>query len=310
MSYNLRKWPELDWTQWKETADTLHMYVQIVGKTRMGLTPLQNHWWNVTLYLTSRGLWTSPMPFAGGDSLDIEFDFIAHELVFRTSKGDLRRNRLQAKPVKDFYFEFFETLADLGVEIKIDPKPQEVPNPIRCDQDEVHRSYDPEAASRFWNALRLADILFKKFSTSFYGKVSPVQFFWGSMDLAVTRFNGKKAPPRPGADAIQREAYSHEVISAGFWPGNGGYGQAAFYAYAAPVPQGLSEAKIPGPGAFNKDLGEFILNYSDVIRSADPETAVMEFLHNTYSAAADAAGWNRADLDRDEASLARASHAK
>jgi hypothetical protein len=306
MTYDLRNWPELDWPQWKDTAETLHMYLQIVGKTRLALTPLQNHWWNVTLYLSSRGLWTSPMPIAEGDSLDIEFDFLAHELIFRTSRGEIRRSRLEAKPVRVFYFEFLHTLSGLGLKVHIDPQPMEVANPTRCDQDDVHRSYDPDAVSRFWNGLRLADILFKRFSTSFYGKISPVHFFWGAMDLAVTRFNGKRAPSRPGADIVQAEAYSHEVISAGFWPGNGGYGQAAFYSYAAPVPDGLSDAKIPGPGAFNRDMGEFILNYSDVLRSSDPQTTVMGFLQNTYAAAAAAAGWDRASLDRENAFVAHA----
>jgi hypothetical protein len=310
MSYDLHNWPELNWSQWKDTAETLHMYMQIVGKTRLALTPLQNHWWNVTFYLTARGLWTSAIPIAEGDTLDIEFDFVAHELVFRTSKGEIRRARLEAKPVKLFYSEFLHTLSDLGLTVHIDPKPVEVANPIRCDQDEVHSSYDPDAVSRFWNALRLADILLKRFSTSFYGKISPVHFFWGSMDLAVTRFNGKRAPSRPGADAVQTEAYSHEVISAGFWPGNGGYGQAAFYAYAAPVPDGLAEAKIAGPGAFNRNVGEFILNYSDVLRSADPTTTVMDFLQNTYEAAAVAAGWDRASLDRNHLFVARPRDAK
>jgi Family of unknown function (DUF5996) len=310
MSYDLRHWPELDWAQWKDTAETLHMFMQIVGKTRLALTPLQNHWWNVTLYLTARGLWTSPMPVAEGDSLDMEFDFVGHELIFRTSKGEIRRTRLKAKPVKTFYCEFFRTLSDLGLTVHIDPKPVEVANPIRCDQDETHSSYDPDAVSRFWNALRIADILLKRFSSSFYGKVSPVHFFWGSMDLAVTRFNGKRAPSRPGADAAQAEAYSHEVISAGFWPGNGGYGQAAFYAYAAPVPDGLADAKIPPPGAFNRGMGEFILNYSDVLRSRDPATTVMDFLQNTYVAAATAAGWDRASLDRDLVLVVRSKDAQ
>lgn len=306
MSYDLRNWPELDWLQWKETADTLHMYLQIVGKTRLALAPVQNHWWNVTLYLTARGLWTSPMPISAGDSMDIEFDFIAHQLIFRTSTGEIRRTRLEPKPVKAFYFEFLDILSDIGSPVHIDPKPVEVANPIRCDQDDVHSTYDPEAVSRFWNALRLADILFKKFSSGFYGKISPVHFFWGAMDLAVTRFNGKRAPARPGADPVQAEAYSHEVISAGFWPGNGGYGQAAFYSYAAPVPNGLAESKIAGPGAFNRDLGEFILNYADVLRSPDPQSTVMDFLQNTYGAAATAAGWDRATLDRHDATTAHA----
>ena len=301
MVYDFDKWPELDWNQWKDTAETLHMYLQIVGKTRLALTPLQNHWWNIPLYLTARGLWTSPVPMPSGESFDIEFDFVAHELVFRTCSGKVHRTRLEPKPVKLFYAEYLRTLTDLDIQVHIDPVPVEVANPVRFDQDEQHRSYDPDAVQRFWHALRLSDILLKRFSTNFYGKISPVHFFWGAMDLAVTRFNGKRAPARPGADAVQAEAYSHEVISAGFWPGNGGYGQAAFYAYAAPVPAGLGEKVIPGPGRFNAELGEFVLNYSDVQRSADPEATVMNFLENTYSAAADAAGWDRTNLDRRDA---------
>jgi hypothetical protein len=298
MSYNFGHWPELDWEQWKDTADTLHMYMQIVGKTRLALTPLQNHWWNVPFYLTARGLWTSPMSIREGDSLDIEFDFIANELVFRTSTGETRRMLLAPRPVKVFFADYLNTLSGLGVKIHINPKPVEVSDPIRFDLDDQHGSYDQDAVSRFWHLLRLADFLFKRFSTHFYGKISPVHFFWGSMDLAVSRFNGKRAPARPGADAVQAEAYSHEVISAGLWPGNGGYGQTAFYAYAAPVPIGLSQAVIPPPGGFNPNLGEFILNYSDVLRSPRPEEMVMEFLESTYSAAADAAGWDRGNLDR------------
>jgi Family of unknown function (DUF5996) len=305
MTYDLHAWPELDWNQWKDTADTLHMYMQIVGKTRLALTPLQNHWWNVPFYLTGRGLWTSPMLFANGASLDIEFDFLAHELVFRTSNGAIRRKPLKAESVKSFYFEFFHILGELNVDVQIDPMPVEVANPIRCDLDEVHGSYDSQAVSRFWNVLRLADFLFKNFSTNFYGKISPVHFFWGSMDLAVTRFNGKRAPARPNADKIQAEAYSHEVISSGFWPGNGGHGQPAFYSYAAPVPEKLSTSRIKGPGAYNERLGEFILNYSDVLASSDPASAVMDFLEDTYAAAANAAGWDRASLDRQDIPVLR-----
>lgn len=298
MSYNLNSWPELDWAQWSSTADTLHMYLQIVGKTRLALTPLQNHWWSVPLYLTARGLWTSPMLLPDGDSIDIEFDFLSHALVFRTSSGHKRTMPLQPKTVKRFFAEYLQVLTDLGVEIHIDLMPVEVAAPIPFHQDDLHGSYDPDAVFRFWHALRLTDFLLKRFSTRFLGKISPVHFFWGAMDIAATRFSGRKAPPRPDGDPVQAEAYSHEVISAGFWPGNGGYGQAAFYAYAAPVPAGLSEATIPGPGAFNKPLGEFILNYTDVARSSRPVELVMTFLENTYAAAADAAGWDRANLDR------------
>jgi hypothetical protein len=295
---NFGEWPDLEWEQWKESAETLHMYMQIVGKTRLALTPLQNHWWNVPLYVTARGLWTSPMPTPDGQLLDVEFDFLSHEVVCRTSVGKNRRIELSSKPVATFFREFSEALSALGVHVTIDRMPVEVANPIRCDIDTVHCTYDREAAWRFWRVLTIADTLFKRFSTNFYGKISPVHFFWGSFDLAVTRFNGKKAPPRPNADPVQAEAYSHEVISAGFWPGNGGYGRAAFYAYAAPVPEGLDKAILHGKGAYNPTMGEFLLDYSSLQRTADPAGTVLQFLEETYSAAADVAGWNRANLDR------------
>lgn len=292
-------WPDLEWEQWKDTAETLHMYMQIVGKTRLALTPIQNHWWNVPLYLTARGLSTSPIPIPNGQLLDVEFDFLSHRVVCRTSSGDIRTIELKARPVAEFFREFSHAVAELGVDVRIDRMPVEVANPIRCDIDTVHCTYDKDAVWRFWRVLMIADTLLKRFSTGFYGKISPVHFFWGSFDLAVTRFNGKKAPPRPGADAIQAEAYSHEVISAGFWPGNGGYGRAAFYAYAAPVPEGLDKVKLRGKGAFNATLGEFLLDYSDVQKTVDPSAAVLQFLEETYSASADAAHWDRANLDRD-----------
>jgi hypothetical protein len=291
-------WFELEWEQWKQTAETLHMCMQIVGKTRLVLTPIQNHWWNVPFYVTARGLSTSPMPLPDGRLLDVEFDFLSHEVVCRTSLGDVRKIELSARPVAEFFRVYFETLVALGAHISIDRMPVEVANPIRFDLDTVHRSYDKDAAWRFWRVLTIADALFKRFSTNFCGKISPVHFFWGSFDLAVSRFNGKKAPPRPGADAIQAEAYSHEVISAGFWPGNGGYGRAAFYAYAAPVPEGLSNVVLQGKGAFNQAMGEFLLDYSDVQKANDPSGTVLQFLQETYSTAADFAKWDRASLDR------------
>jgi len=291
-------WQPLDWPQWQHTGDTLHMLTQIVGKTRLALTPMQNHWWNVPLYVTARGLSTSVMPLLQGGRLDIEFDFLAHRLAFRHSSGSTEFLPLEARPVQEFYAAYLQTLQNLGVQVVINPKPVEVADGIRFDQDKVHRDYDADAAQRFWQTLSQADRLLKRFSTRFYGKISPVHFFWGSFDLAVTRFNGRRAPPRPGADAIQAEAYSHECISAGFWPGNGGYGRAAFYAYAAPVPAGLSEAVIEGPGAFDKTLGEFILDYDVMRGTADPELTLLDFLQNSYSACADAAHWDRAGLDR------------
>jgi hypothetical protein len=299
-SPDFEEWPILEWDQWKDTAETLHLYMQIVGKARLGLTPIQNHWWNVPLYLTARGLSTSAMPISGGQLLDIEFDFLSHELVFRKSDGQNRQLSLRPVSVADFFAEFLRTLAALEVEVKLNPVPVELVNPIRFDRDTVHASYDKDAVSRFWRVLIIADTLFKCFSTSFYGKISPVHFFWGSFDLAVTRFSGRKAPPRPGADSIQAEAYSHEVISAGFWPGNGGYSRAAFYAYAAPTPDGLNKTVLRGKGAFNQQMGEFLLDYADVRASMNPVDAVLTFLQETYSAAADVAKWDRANLDRDD----------
>jgi hypothetical protein len=284
------------------------MFMQMVGKTRVALTPRQNHWWNVPLYVTARGLTTSAMPAPTGGLLDIEFDFIAHELVFRSGSGQIERLTLRPQSVAAFFAEYLATLARLGITAQIDPMPAELQQPIRFDQDTTHKSYDADAVSRFWRALSSADTLLKRFSTNFYGKISPVHFFWGSMDLAVTRFNGRRAPARPGADAIQAEAYSHECISAGFWPGNGGYGQAAFYAYAAPVPEGLAETILAGEGSFNKTLGEFILNYDDVRRCPHPAQAVLDFLEETYSAAADAAKWDRTSLDRHDAVAEAAVH--
>lgn len=291
-------WPSLVWEEWAATADTLHMWAQIVGKTRLALTPLQNHWWNVPLYVTARGLGTSAMPY-GDDVLDIEFDFVAHELHLRLGSGQSLAMTLRAQTVADFYKEYSGCLASLGVTVKIDPMPCELAHPIRLDLDTEHKSYDKEYVQRFWQVLVETEKVFRQFGTGFLGKVSPIHFFWGSFDFAVTRFSGRPAPPRPGADAIQREAYSHEVISAGFWPGNGGYGAAAFYCYAAPVPEGLAEAKIrPMAAGWDKALGEFIFKYEDVRAAASPEDALMEFLESSYKAGADAAKWDRAALER------------
>ena len=298
---DLGEWPALDWDQWKDTAATLHMYMQVVGKTRLALTPTQNHWWNVPFYLTARGLTTSAMHVGHGAMLDVEFDLILHEVVCRSSRGEIRRIPLRPAPVACFFEDFTKTLADLDVPVEINPMPVEVANPVRFDLDTVHRSYDSDAVMRFWQSLRIAEALLKRFSTNFYGKISPVHFFWGSFDLAVTRFNGKSAPGRPGADSIQREAYSHEVISSGYWPGNGGYGRAAFYAYAAPTPQKLEGVELKGNGGFNATLGEFVLDYNDATDSDDPVDTVLQFFEQTYSAAADLGGWDRSTLDRHDA---------
>ena len=289
-------WPELKWDEWKDTCDTLHMWTQIVGKTRLALTPLQNHWWNVPLYVSARGLTTSAMPWRG-DLLEIEFDFGAHVLELRMCSGAAIRLPLRPQSVASFFADYDMALESLGVEAKIWPMPVEVASPIRFDLDHVHASYDREPVERFHMILRRVDALLKRFSTGFQGKISPVHFFWGSFDMAVTRFSGRVAagPPRP--DRMQQEAYSHEVISAGWWPGNGGYGAAAFYCYAAPVPQGLGEKPVH-PGAWDAALGEFILKYDDMRAAASPEDALMSFLETTYAAGADAAAWDRKALER------------
>jgi len=288
----------LPWSNWADTANTLHMWTQIVGKTRLALTPLQNHWWNVPLYVTAHGLGTSAM-VCGDEVLDIEFDFVTHVLHVRLGSDKKHILPLRAQTVADFYREYMDCLRELGVEVKIWPMPVEVANPIRFDLDTEHKSYDPEYAHRFWQVLVNAEKVFRGWGTGFLGKVSPVHFFWGSFDLAVTRFSGRPAPPRPGADSIQREAYSHEVISAGFWPGNGGYGEAAFYCYAAPVPEGLAEKKVrPATAGWDKTLGEFIFRYDALLQEASPDEALMEFLESAYAAGADAAKWDRAALER------------
>lgn len=279
-------------------ADTLHMWTQIVGKTRLALTPLQNHWWNVPLYVTARGLGTSAMA-CGEDVLDIEFDFVVHVLHLRLGSGAEKVIKLEPRTVADFYREYMGCLLELGVVVTIWPMPVEVANPIRFDLDTEHKSYDAEYAHRFWRVLANAETVFREWGMGFLGKVSPVHFFWGSFDLAVTRFSGRPAPSREGADSIQREAYSHEVISAGFWPGNGGYGAGAFYCYAAPVPEGLAEKKVqPAAAGWDKALGEYIFKYAAVLKEASPEAAVREFVESAYVAAADSAKWDRAALER------------
>ena len=291
-------WPPLPWDEWKDTASTLHMWTQIVGKTRLALTPLVNHWWNVPLYVSAYGLSTSAMPYEG-DQFEVEFDFVHHELHVRVSSGAARSVALRPQSVASFYDEYTSLLRSLGIEVKIHPTPVEISDPIPFLQDNEHASYDSEYAHRFWLILSRADMLFKRFRGQFIGKSSPVHFFWGSFDLAVTRFSGRPAPPRPNADAITREAYSHEVISAGFWPGNGGFGAPAFYCYAAPEPSGLDRQSIrPEEAFYSNDLKQFILKYDDVRAADSPEHAVMEFLQSSYEAAAILAGWDRRALER------------
>ena len=291
-------WPELKWMEWQKTADTLHMWTQIVGKTRLALSPLQAHWWNVPLYVSARGLNTSAMPY-GSEFLQIAFDFVSHELQFSISTGASLSTPLRAQSVAEFYQEYQRSLAALGVSVNIHAVPVEVANPIPFAEDREHASYDPQAAHRFWRVLMHADQIFQQFSSRFVGKVSPVHFFWGSFDLAVTRFSGRPAPVRENADAITREAYSHEVISAGFWPGNGGFGKAAFYCYAAPAPKGLDAVSIqPAKAGFNNALGEFIFLYEDLRHEPAPDEALLTFLQSSYEAGATLAQWDRNSLER------------
>lgn len=291
-------WPELNWAEWNKTADTLHMWTQIVGKTRLALSPLQAHWWNVPLYVSARGLSTSAMPY-GTELLEIEFDFVSHDLRFRLSNGTSLSTPLRAQTVAEFYSDYQRSLAAIGVTVTIQPIPVELKDPIPFAEDTQHATYDPVSANRFWRVLVRTDQIFQQFSSRFVGKISPVHFFWGSFDLAVTRFSGRPAPPREGADLITREAYSHEVISAGFWPGNAGFADAAFYCYAAPAPEGLATAKIQPPSArYDTGLGEFILKYDDLRAEPFPEDALLQFLQSSYEAAANLAHWDRASLER------------
>ena len=294
-------WPELSYPEWRDTAATLQLWTQIVGKIRLALTPWLNHGWHVPLYVSARGLSTSSVPI-GREILEIEFDFIAHRLVVRTSRGDEHMLPLRPQSVAAFHSDILNLLNDIGIRVSISEMPNEVANPIRFSEDHQHASYDSDAAHRFWRVLVQADRVFKLFRSGFLGKVSPVHFFWGSFDLAVTRFSGRAAPPHPGGvpglpDAVTREAYSHEVSSAGFWPGSDAYPQAAFYAYAYPEPPGFREATVTDGAFFNAALGEFMLPYDLVRSAADPDGLLLDFLSRTYEAAAVAGDWNRQALE-------------
>jgi uncharacterized protein DUF5996 len=291
-------WPPLPLAPWADTCATLHMWTQVIGKIKLALAPAVNHWWHITLFPTARGLTTTPMPY-GRCMLEIAFDFVDHRLRFETSDGRRAEIALEPKTVADFYREVIRTLDDLQMPVRIWPMPVEIPAPIRFDQDVQHHSYDRVWVERWWRALLDVDAVFKEFRGGFIGKSSPSHFFWGSFDLAVTRFSGRRAPDRPGADAMTREAYSHEVSSAGFWPGSGALAEAAFYAYAAPEPDGFKTARV-GPAAafYSPDFSEFILKYEDVRTAASPRDALMEFLQTTYDAGARLAGWDRPVLER------------
>jgi hypothetical protein len=294
-------WPDLSYEAWRETAATLQLWTQIVGKVRLGLAPWVNHSWQVPLYVTTRGLTTSPMPFAG-EILELEFDFVHHRLLARTSRAEERSFALEPQTVADFYVRIGALLRELCVTVAINERPVELANPIRFSEDRTHRSYDADAARRFWRVLVKTDTIFQEFRSGFLGKVSPVHFFWGSFDLAVTRFSGRPAPPHPGgipglSDEVTREAYSHEVSSAGFWPGNDAFPRAAFYSYAYPEPAGFSRQAVTPGAYYDTGLGEFILPYEQLRQAADPESTLLDFLTRTYVAAADAAHWDRASLE-------------
>lgn len=291
-------WPELPLAAWQDTYATLHMWTQVVGKVRLELSPLVNHWWEVALYVNARGLTTSAIPWEDG-IFEVQFDFIEHELSIQTSWGASKTMALRPQSVADFYAEFMSGLRSLGIEVKIWTMPCEVPNPVRFERDTQHASYDREYAHRFWKVLVSCDTIFKEFRAGFIGKDSPVHFFWGSFDLCVTRFSGRRAPARPGADAVTREAYSHEVISAGFWPGGGDIQGPAFYAYAAPEPAGFSGQKVkPAAAYYHPVMKEFLLMYDDVRRAVSPRDALLGFLQSTYEAGANLAGWPRGELER------------
>jgi hypothetical protein len=299
--YSGPAWPDLPYLGWRDTALTLQLWTQIVGKIRLTLAPWLNHSWQVPLYVTARGLSTSPI-HVQREILEIEFDFVTHLLVARTSWGEKRTLPLKAQSVAEFYGQTIELLKGIGIEVNIYDMPNEVPRPIRFSQDRSHAAYDAAAAHRFWRALIQVDRVLKLFRSGFLGKVSPVHFFWGSFDLAVTRFSGRGAPLHPGGvpglpDAVVREAYSHEVSSAGFWPGSDAYPQAAFYSYAYPEPPGFRLRSVTEGAGFDQALGEFILPYDLVRRSADPDALLLDFLSSTYGAAADLAGWDRGALE-------------
>jgi uncharacterized protein DUF5996 len=297
-SQALRPLPPLPLASWKDTYATLHRWTQIVGKVRMALAPPVNHWWNVTLYPTARGLTTSPMP-CGERALEIEFDFLVDTLVFRTSDGATRRVPLTARSVADFHADVVSQLADLGVRPKMRHVPDEIGDATPFAEDRVHASYDADAARRHWRILLWSACVMDEFRARFVGKCSPVHFFWGAFDLAVTRFSGRRAPQRPENGPVEREAYSHEVISAGFWPGDETVREPSYYCYAHPAQESLASASVrPESAYWHPQLGQFLLPYDAVRASSSPREALLEFLQSTYDVAAEASGWDRESLER------------
>jgi phage tail-like protein len=293
-------WPSLPLEEWKDTNATLHMWTQIVGKTRLALCPRENHWWHVALYVTARGLTTMAIPH-GTRVFEVEFDFVDHQLTVLTSDGGRRGIPLDQRSVADFYRQYMAVLDDLGLSVRFRPVPDEVEHPIPFAEDRQHASYDPEQANRFWRVLLQADRILKRFRGRFLGKSSPVHFFWGSFDLALTRFSGRRAPARPGADRLMQEAASHEEISVGFWPGSGAVPEPAFYGYVVPEPPGFATATVKPPAAqYRREISNFVLPYESARTVATPDEIVLAFFQSTYEAAADLAGWDRAALDRPE----------
>ena len=295
-------WPDLPLSAWSGTCETLHRWTQVIGKVQLRLTPLVNHWWNVTFRVTPRGMTTPPICY-GEKSFRIVFDFIAHILQIETSDGATETIALKPMSVADFYRAVMERLRHLGIDVNIWTMPCEIEGAIPFEQDFANAQYDPEYVNRFLRALQQSNRLFEIFRTRFIGKASPVHFFWGSFDLAVTRFSGRTAPPPKGvtpnvAAWVMTEAYSHEVSSCGFWPGNGGYGRAAYYVYAYPEPDGYGGSRVTAPGFYDKNVGQFILPYDDVRAARDPDALLLNFLQETYAAAADLAKWDRKALER------------
>jgi hypothetical protein len=285
--------------EWQETYRTVHMWMQVVGKVKLELHPYINHWWHTALYVTARGMTTGPIP-SGRNTFEIAFDFIDHQLFLFTSTGVMRAMPLIPRSVADFYHEFMALLHAQHIEVRINTLPSEVTDPIPCDVNYRDASYDVASVNRFWRILVQVDRVFKAFRSDFLGKNSPVHFFWGAFDLAVTRFSGRRAPERKGADTITREGYSHEVISCGFWPGGGKINGPAFYAYAAPEPDGLKRATIrPHEAFYSTDLSEFLLRYDDVRKANSPEQMILDFCQSTYEAAATLAHWDREALERE-----------
>jgi uncharacterized protein DUF5996 len=295
-------WPDLPLAAWRDTCATLHLWTQVVGKIRLARAPVINHWWQVPLYVTARGLTTSPMP-DGARTFEIAFDFLAHRLTIQTSDGAADSLALEPRSVADFHAELMGRLRALGLETRIWTTPVEIPDPVPFERDHAHSAYDRAYAQRFWRVLVQADRLFTAFRARFVGKVSPVHFFWGSFDLAVTRFSGRAAPRHPGApnvaDVVTREAYCEEVSSAGFWPGGAGMEKPVFYSYAYPAPPGFGEAAVrPAAAFFSREMGEFVLPYDEVRRALSPDAMLLEFLQSTYEAAAALGRWDRAKLER------------